>query len=286
MDSDLHDLRAVSLPPYALSYTLLIMLRVLFALFLFNLLLPVQAQSVQVVSSLSNDDWVAPGSVYTGRITIRNNSDALRQAEVTPSDYFFSSDGTVRYDPPGTVGRSNAQWITFSPSVVTLPPREAGVVDYQVRVPANTPCGAYWSTLFVQGIDPNDFDDRKRPAGSIRTKFRFSVQVATHIPGDCSRSLRMDGIEIMADEQGKRKLKVALSNAGEQFDRPALKVELYDASQQLVETLKGLPVRLYPGTSANTYLDASRVPPGRYQALLLLEGQSDDVTGAQVTLDL
>ena len=155
------------------------MLRFAFLLAL-CLAFPAQGQ-VSVLSALSNDQYVAPGAVYTGTVLVRNDTDAVQEVAISASDYHFESDGSNRFDDPGSQARSNAEWITYSPARLTLPPRATLPVQYEVRVPQQTSeeqtseeqtsgeqtdaeavlCGSYWSLLFVQA---SAMPRPKRPA--------------------------------------------------------------------------------------------------------------------------
>ena len=116
----------------------------------------VAISQVSVIGDLSNDKEAKPGERYDGVITVKNDSDDPQEVKVYQSDYLFACDGTNNYADPGTLARSNANWVTFTPSFFTVPPRSTATVNYTVQVPVDSATkkliGSYWSILMVEGI--------------------------------------------------------------------------------------------------------------------------------------
>ena len=253
---------------------------------LIALALPAQAQ-LKVTSDLSNDLAVEAGQVYTGTIQVRNTSKTVQTAVVMHKDYLFFADGSNRYDEPGTLARSNAPWITFSPARLAIPPGQTMPVQYEVRVPDDEAlCGSYWSMLLVEA----QAAPRSKGEGlGMRAKMRFGVQVATHLGGDaegaCSTEIAMNAVQLARNAEGQPTLVVTLENTGAQFVRPRFWVELHSDAAEPVR-LEGKAYRLYPGTSVAQRLDVSEVPKGAYQAVLVVDGGEEAVFGTQVALEL
>ena len=108
---------------------------------------------VSIVGELSQDKDVKPGSEYSGSVVIRNDTNEPQEAKVYQTDYSFQWNGSNNYGDPGTLPRSNAKWITFSPSFVTLPPLGTVTVNYTLTIPKDTVIsGTYWSMLMVEGV--------------------------------------------------------------------------------------------------------------------------------------
>jgi hypothetical protein len=258
------------------------------------LALPSAAQ-ISVRSDLADDRTVAPGERYTGTISVRNDTNEPQQARVYQTDYLFFPDGSNRFDDPGTIERSNADWITYTPSILILPPSATVEVSYEVAVPetleGGEPTGSYWSMMMVEAVSPEsetstlgeaDTEPEQRRLGAQQV-MRYGVQVATHIDGPPAYDVALSDLQVEASDSA-RVLLVAAQNTGQAMMRPAVWMELYDASGEKAAELRSEPFRLYPGTGVTYRLDATRLAPGTYEALFIVDAGDDEVFGAQYSV--
>lgn len=273
------------------------MIRLLLTTLFVAAVLPASAQ-VSVRSALSDDREVLPGATYTGTILVRNETDQPQQARIYQTDYHFYSDGTNRYEEAGTMPRSNAGWIQFSPSLLTLPPGETLPVSYEVTVPDTVgqavPVGTYWSMVMVEGIPPNSptstLGDATHIHLGVQQVTRYGVQIATHVIGQPAdlplKAVVLPDVNLVQQENGAKVLNIAVENTGVQMIRPAMWVEVYDEQGQSKGRIEGAVYRIYPGTSILQQFDLGQLPAGTYQALVVVDAGGNDLFGAQYTLDL
>ena len=244
-------------------------------------LLPAQ---VSVISSTLEERQAAPGERYAGTVRLRNTSGQPQQARVYQTDYRFLADGRTFYEQPGTAPRSNAPWVTFNPSQLTLAPGEEATVAYTVAVPAGGEVrGSYWSVLMVETAAPQAAASAR--GVGITPSIRYAVQVATHV-GQAQRRIAFEGARLSGAEGGARALEVDVVNTGEQADRLELRVDLFDAEGSPAGRLTSTRGLVYPGTSIHQRFDLASLPPGTYRALLVVDTGSDEVFGAEYTLKL
>ncbi len=242
---------------------------------------------VLVRSSLSQDDEVSPGATYERAIELYNSDDSTRAAEVSLRDYTFTYEGTTNYADPGTLTRSNAPWINYGGSTITLPPEEEVELTYQVDVPetigGEPPVGTYWSMLLIEPLGQQTVSaDQGLAVQQVR---RYGIQVATHISGTGAPEVEILSTDLKRQE-GQTALTVAAENMGTRSARPSAQLELYDEAGELVVEEQTSPKRVYPGTSAQFQMDLSGVSPGTYQGLLVLQMEETDPIGRQFTVDL
>lgn len=269
-----------------------------------------QAQ-VSVIGELSNDKEAKPGERYEGVISVRNDTNEPQEVKIYQTDYMFFRDGTNNYADPGTVPRSNAKWIAFSPSYATLPPLATVTVNYTVTVPPDSPAkklvGSYWSMLMVEGIGKGSAEstapkDPKKAQMGIRQTIRYGIQIATHIAqtgtkkisfvdtklvyqgADTSKSIKAGKPDTTPASQGKRFLQIDIENDGEVWIRPDVYLELFDDKGVSKGKFPGVKYRLYPGTSVRQMIDLSTVSPGSYKAIVVVDAGGEDVYGAEYTL--
>lgn len=242
------------------------------------------AAQVSVVSSTLEERAAAPGERYAGTIRIRNTGAEPRQAAVSAADYRFRADGRTFYERPGTLERSSAAWVQFSPSRLTLAPGEEATVAYTVAVPADgTLRGSYWSVLLVEAVDDAPGAVRAGRVG-IEPSIRYAVQLATHV-GQAERRITLEGAHLTT-EGGTRALQVDVVNTGMHADRLELRVDLFDADGAPAGRLTSTRGLVYPGSSIRQRFDLDSIPAGTYRALLVVDTGTDDVFGAEYTLRL
>lgn len=239
---------------------------------------------VSVISSTLEERQAAPGERYTGTVRVRNTSGQPQQARIYQTDYRFLADGRTFYEQPGTAPRSNAGWVRFNPSQLTLAPGEEAAVTYTVAVPAEGGVlGSYWSVLMVETVQPQPARTAQRGVG-ITPGIRYAVQVATHV-GQAQRRISLEGAHLTGEGAG-RALEVDVVNTGEQADRLELRVDLFDAEGAPAGRLTSSRGLVYPGTSIRQRFEFPALPAGTYRALLVVDTGSDDVFGAEYTLRL
>ena len=246
------------------------------------------AAQVLVRSSLSMDEEVTPGSTYQGSIELYNEDDTLRSAELSLRDYLFTGDGETQYADPGSHERSNASWIDYESSVVTVPPGEETEVQYEVQVPETVDgadlSGTYWSMLMVRPLDQAGGPSPDQGV-AVRQIRRYGIQVATHIQNTGRPAMEITSTEVTG-EGGETALEVGLENTGARMASTSLRLELYDDAGELVREEEASSRRLYPGTSAQYRLPLADVDSGRYEALLILNPEPGDARGVQYTIEL
>lgn len=247
---------------------------------------------VSVIGELSQDKDAKVGESYTGAIVVRNDTNEPQEAKVYQTDYTFQCDGTNNYGDPGTQPRSNAKWIAFSPSYLTIPPLATMAVNYTVTVPKEGPAtklvGTYWSMLMVEGIQKGSAEssipqkDKKAQMGIMQT-IRYGIQVATTIASTGAK--KIDFLAVAIDTVGgKRSLRIDIKNTGDIGIRPDVTLQLFDAQGVQIGKYPGVRYRIYPGTSVRQVIDVSTVPQGTYKALVVVDAGGDDVFGGQYTL--
>lgn len=258
-------------------------------LLLFPLCLKAQ---VSVIGELSRDKEAKPGEHYEGVITLRNDTNEPQEAKVYQTDYMFYRDGTNNYADPGTLPRSNAKWVTFSPSYLVVPPQATVTINYAVTVPPDTPemklVGSYWSMLMVEGIQKGSVEsalprDPKKTQMGIRQTVRYGIQIATHVAG--TGAIKVDFLDAkLVSREGKRFLQVDLENSGDLWMRPDVYVELFDETGASQGKFPGVRFRMYPGTSVRQMIELNKDLKGTYKALVVVDAGGDNVYAADYTL--
>jgi len=262
--------------------------RIAFTGLLFCLIMPcVSVAGVSVTSGLTYEKKAQAGKTYQGIIQLRNTGEDPQEVKIYQTDYLFFCDGRNIYGEPGKDPRSNADWITFSPHRLTIPPKGTSQVNYTLEVPDNeTLTGTYWSMIMIEGISSSSPEaarqEKDKITFGISQVIRYGAQMVTQIGDTGARKLKFLKTRILKEDK-ERILQLDIENIGERLLRPALWVELYDEKGKSVGKFEGGKLGVYPTTSVRFRIDLSRVPKGKYKALVVADCGGDDLFGATYT---
>lgn len=245
--------------------------------------------AISVVGGLSCELTVEPGKTYRGVIYISNNGDEPSDAKVYQTDYLFSADGKVKYGDPGKDPRSNADWITFDPPRITVPPKETVSISYSVKVPDDDKLvGTYWSMLMVEGVKepaaPIKGEKGKVKIG-IQNVMRYGVQMVTQIGDTGTRELKITNPKLVRKDN-QLVFQTEVADTGQRWLKPAVWVDLYNENGEYAGRFEGRRLRLFPETAARAQVSLNGPPPGTYKALFVADAGANAVFGVTYTLKL
>jgi hypothetical protein len=244
--------------------------------------------SIAVEGGLKIDKIVKPGDTMTGLIRLKNNGNAPCEVKIQKTDYLFSADGINSYGEPGSSPRSNAQWLTLSPTRLVIPPNEAMSVHYSVKVPADARLkGSYWSMVMVEPVPDSSPESTKGKASKhqvgIQTILRYGIQFVTDLGDTGERKLRFLNKKVVGEKKRKT-FQFELENTGERWLSPSVWVELYDVKGAQIGRFEGNRLRVYPKCSVKQQINLANVPAGNYRALVIADNGDDYVFGARYDL--
>lgn len=242
---------------------------------------------ITVMGTLTRAREAVPGEEYEGVITLKNAGAEVAQAKVYVKDYIFNADGQSGYPDPGTLERSNAEWITLSATTAVLAPGEVADVKFTVNIPSSDSlAGTYWSMIFVEGIpEEKEQEGEEEPLISIRQVFRYGVQIVTNFLEGAEANLAFTDTKIEKTEEG-RFFGVNLVNSGILWLNGDVYMEVYSTEGEYVTTLDSGTFRTYPQTSVRKRFNLEELEPGTYKTLLIADAGGDDLFGGNYTLVL
>jgi hypothetical protein len=248
---------------------------------------PSASAQLSVISSGVQQHTALPGTQHQGVITIRNTSAERQEARVYQTDYTFSADDRSAFPAPGTLERSNAGWVSFSPAQLVLPPNSTQTVTWTVTVPASdSVTGSWWSLLMVETVSPGSLNSRQRSAAetptlSLNVVTRHAIQLATHVGTTGNVMLQFDSVQATGTTDGKRAFRFDINNTGQRAITPAITLELYNAAGDLVARQAVTRGLLYPGTGIRQSFELGDLPTGDYRAVIVGDGGGDEVFAGQ-----
>jgi hypothetical protein len=240
---------------------------------------------IVVLNGLTHEYQVQPGESYRGTIQIQNVEDKEKSVKVYQTDYWFSYTGESRHDSAGTIRRSNANWVTYNPELMTLAANQTTAIEFEIKVPADDSLkGTYWSVIMVEGILPPDTASHKNGV-TINTSVRYAIQIITNIGETGKSDMQFLGLQ-MAKENDKNILNVMVANTGERLLRPKISLELFDESGNSVGVTNAESKKTYPGTSVKIVLPLEGIKPGKYTGVLVADCDEDHIFGTNVSLEV
>jgi len=241
---------------------------------------------VVVTNGLAHDFTASQGSVLKGEIILYNSEKSIENIRVYQSDYAFYADGTSIYPEPGTLERSNALWIDFSPAYATILPETGFTINYTVHVPSTKDAsltGTYWSVIMVEPV-VNKNETVSENSANIVTIVRYAIQIVVNIDDTGEKKIQILNGQFVKKNDGYV-LELDIENVGERGLRPTLKVELYDSTGNFIRDFIGDCFRLYPETSARFKADLGALSKGDYFLLALIDND-DIVWGSRYTVSV
>ncbi|MDP7130672.1 MAG: hypothetical protein QF437_09295, partial [Planctomycetota bacterium] len=257
--------------------------------FLGSLVLQNAHAEITVIGGLTREKVVAGGQTYEGIIQLRNSGDTPIEAKIYQTDYTFSADGKNLFGKPGELKRSNAKWIKLSHNFRVIPPKETVALNYTITVPGEGDnVGTFWSMVMVEsaGKPPEVEKEKDKVAIGIKHVMRYGVQMVTHLGDQGKVKVKVLKKTVVDLEEGKKGLRVDISNTGERWVRPEVWVELYDTEGEEAGKFPGRQKRIFPGTSIRQIIDISALKPGKYQGIVVIDNKDDNVFGSRVKFEL
>jgi len=241
--------------------------------------------SIVVLNGLTHENVAQKGESYRGTIQLQNTENSEKDVQVYLRDYWFSYTGESKHDPPGTMQRSNANWITFTPELMTLKPNEIATIDFEVNVPDNDSLkGTYWSVIMVEGIIPPDTTNYQSGV-TIRTAIRYAIQIVTTLGETGTSDLQFMGLE-RAKQNSADVINVVVGNTGERILKPEMSIELFDETGNSVGIFKAGRKKTFPDTTVKITLVLEGVKPGNYTGVLVADCDEEHIYGTNLTIEI
>lgn len=146
------------------------------------------------------------------------------------SDWTVEPDGTVRTAAPGTLERSAAPWVIFSPSEFALAPGAAQMLRFTVSVPQDAKPGDYYFGVYIEDRDPPP--PPKEGERKMNARFRIYSLIYIRVPG-----LTQDGelVGLKAEMvDGVPVVTSTLKNKGNSFFKPSQSIVITDQADKTV----------------------------------------------------
>lgn len=243
--------------------------------------------NIVILNGLSHNYKVENGKVYKGKISIENAGQQIQDVKLFLQDITYQSNGSIQYSAPDTNSKTNAGWIQLNTNFISLKPKEKTEVFYEITVPAQiNDAGSYWSVIIVEPVEKIKVNNEKQGI-NITSIVRYAIQIITDVDSENAKpNLKFEEVKI-EKEQEKRILKIAISNDGTLYCKSTATIEIYNKKNgQKLETFSSLPMGLLPQTSKSFHIDITKMPPEKYNAVIIATDEDENAFAINVELEV
>jgi P pilus assembly chaperone PapD len=223
-----------------------------------------------------------PGGSGSGYFKVINDGQNPEEVTISLADWSLGLDGGIVFAEPGTLERSLAPWIAYTPATFRLEPGQLQRVDFSLTVPPGAR-GDHWALFFVEGSEVTPV---AQTTGALTTtvgvKVRYGIKVFQRDPG-ATRAGRITALELLS--VAPLRLKLAFANTGEGvLFRVTGRIEIRDATGTTVRTMAVEEFTVLPGGERELLLEdeGGRLPAGDYIALAIIDFGGDYLVGQQL----
>lgn len=246
------------------------------------------ASSLPAAAQLS----LAPTFVFVdsservGSVVVTNGSTQVQEVII---DYRFgypTADSLgrrfIQYDDSLAAERYDLSgWIRSYPQRFRVEPGRRQVVRLLIQPPHDLDDGVYWTRMTITSTEPS----AATASGSAGTSARIDFQVKQIIPVVYRKGRSTTGVHVakLFVEPGTRgtDLRAIVNRDGEEPFFGSMDLKLSDTSGRAVTEIS-TSTEVYFTSATHFRLEADEVPPGRYDAEVVLRPQRRDVPARQL----
>jgi len=260
--------------------------RVLVAILLLSPLIQIKAQELEV-SPVKLSFTTAPGSSQTKQLFLRNKAKTEQNFVFSVGDWLTDENGEVKYFDPGSTSRSCADWVTISPSLITLQPNESVRVNVTMLVPENDN-STKWAVIFVETAEEQTGARAidKDVGMGIKVSARIAVTVFQSPESNTFYKGTLEGLTERLNDNNQHVFETQAINLGDKILN--CKVYFTISNLETADEFTSDPIEfsLLPETSRNLkYTYTKDLPKGQYSVAAILDyGFNEKLEGIQMDL--
>lgn len=232
---------------------------------------------------------VNPGASQTQQIFVRNKANTEQSFIFNLADWLTDEMGEVKYFNPGTTSRSCADWITITPTLVSLQPNESVRVNVTILVPNDNP-STKWAVLFVESAEektgPTAID--KDIQMGLNISARIAIPIYQSPSGNTLYKGTIEGLVETIEEDNSRSYKSLVINVGDKVLN--CKIFFTIMSLETAEEFTSDPVEfsLLPESNKSVVYHLEKpLKKGLYTVTAILDyGYNEELEGIQLDIEV
>ncbi len=232
---------------------------------------------------------IPPEGSQAGEIKIENSSAETVKVKVYLEDWLYKDpqEGTKKFFPKGTLPLSCSEWITFSPSELTLSPFGKQTVNYVVKVPSGVK-GGHFSVMFfetsVGKYTPEASQSPEERRVGINVAVRIGALFYVEVKGTIKQEAEVSNLTMSGNTEGKPLLiDLDLKNIGNVNITTAPYFHIMDKQGMVHARAEFNEVYTMPGDKAKLSVSwPKQIPQGVYDLVITFNlNKAQEAAGAR-----
>jgi len=241
------------------------------------------------VAPVTIDFNAEPGETQTKQLTIKNHGNKKIDVLLALQDFLVNKEGNAEFKQANSIRNSIANWVSISPSFVTIAPSQSQTVNVTLQAPMDD----YSSKWGIINVTPTKertaFDAGGNLSAGIGVLGRINVNVFYSPASNQNYKAKISNLkEITQENDTSRIFSANIDNIGDKITE--CKVYLIAANLSTAEEIQLDPVSLiaYPKSARIVKLPLPNVlPKGKYSLSAILDfGSSSSLEGTQIIIDV
>ena len=217
---------------------------------------------------------VAPGESIYGEIIVENGSSETRSLKVYLEDWYYlpAADGSKQFVPAGSTALSCANWVSFSPSELTLEPFSKKKVNYSIKVPLNAK-GGYYAALFFESIFGKLQAEQERISAVMNIAVRIATLFYVEAEGTTKREAEVKNLScVKKDRSDTYSVEIDFLNTGNVDITTDSSCHIMDGQGMVYARGQFNDAYTFPQGSAKLIADCKgKIPKGNYDLILTID---------------
>lgn len=184
-------------------------------------------------------------------------------------DWTISPNGELQFAAAGTLPRSAAGWVTFSPSEFNVAANGRQIVRFTISVPKDTQPGNYLVACYMEDRNPPPPPSEGEKKISVR--FRYYTVIYVMVPGLTAEG-ELTGLQAKM-VNGFPRIATQMNNKGNSRLRPKHSVEIQDRNEKVVfsSQMSNTMVLLGNQSMETSYPIETELPAGNYKLIYTVD---------------
>lgn len=208
--------------------------------------LPVSAQLGLALAPMRTDLRLAPGAVYSGVLSMSNDSSAKGRVRAELLDFYIDGKASPQFERslPQEAEYSCRSWLSLNPTEVELEPGAHTSVRYTLRVPSSATNRSYHCAAGFTTLPTAEKITGTGIRMAVRAVAAFYVVVGAPVIEGGIKEVKLERVE--DPKESYWQAVVVLENQGLMHFRPSGELAVLDAQGKVLETAAFVPMPVLP----------------------------------------
>lgn len=214
------------------------------------------------------------GEKITDIATLKNFSNEPVDVILYAVDAVSSDSGSFILSFTADEQKGIGAWTEVQSKSLTIPPYEVIDVPFEITIPADAPPGQYIGGIVIEkgSSDDSTGEGSKENGTSISIKTRIGSRVYLTIPGEIIEDVSFTEFSAKKEITGITRFSLTLENKGNMSYEPEVKIDIFDQSGNLYETIKKPLGTIAPMSTIKPVVEMGKRPfLGNYTAKAYVE---------------